>query len=180
VILFLGRVTQKKGVDVLIRSFARVRAAQDARLVIAGPDDEGLLPSLERLVAELRLAEDVLFLGPVYGEDRLAALATADVWALSSHTENFGIAVAEAMAAGCAVVISPQVNIADEVGAADAGVIAELSPEAFGQALLDLLQAEERRSQLRSRAREFVRRYDWNAVAPELLRMYQAAAGAGR
>jgi glycosyltransferase involved in cell wall biosynthesis len=180
VILFLGRITQKKGVDVLIRAFAHARGVQECRLVVVGPDDERLLPSLRRLVRDLGMTDDVCFLDPVYGDDRLAALATADVWALASHTENFGIAVAEAMAAGCAVVISPEVNLADDVAAGEAGVVADLDPRAFGEALLNLLADDHRRAHLRRTAPLFARRYDWSVVAPELLRMYERAVGPNR
>jgi glycosyltransferase involved in cell wall biosynthesis len=180
VILFLGRLTYKKGVDLLIRAFGHTRAAVDARLVIAGPDDEGLTAGLQQLARELGVGDDVAFIGPVYGEDRLAALSAADVWALSSHTENFGIAVVEAMAAGTAVVVSPAVNLAEDITAADAGIVAELEPGAFGAALTDVLTDDLRRRSLQRRAREFARRYDWRVVAPEFAEMYHAAAHANK
>lgn len=175
-ILFLGRITQKKGLDVLIRAFGEVRREVDCRLAIVGPDDEGLLPGLERLVSELRLGDHLDFTGPVYGEERLAALASADVWALSSHTENFGIAVIEAMAAGCAVVVSPGVNLAPDVATADAGVVAEAAPEAFARGLLSVLGDDHRRAALERAAPEFAARYDWAAIAPRLDEMYRSVA----
>jgi glycosyltransferase involved in cell wall biosynthesis len=178
VILFFGRITRKKGIDVLIRAFAQVRAAQECRLVVVGPDDEGILPRLRRLVSDLNLAQDVHFLDAVYGDERLAALSSADVWALSSRTENFGIAVVEAMAAGCAVVISPGVNIAADISAASAGLVAEAAPDAFAAALLSVLTDSELRLRLRQAAPTFAARYDWSTVAPELLQMYRVAAGA--
>ncbi len=176
-ILFLGRVTKKKGVDVLIRAFASMRREHPSRLVIVGPDDEGILPGLRRLAAELGVAADVVFLEPLYGEERLAALSGADVWALSSHTENFGIAVVEAMAAGCAVVISSGVNLAADIAAAGAGVVAEAEPEAFAAALLEVLGDDRERARLERVAPEFAARYDWSEVAPQLLEMYRTSAG---
>jgi glycosyltransferase involved in cell wall biosynthesis len=171
-IVFLGRITAKKGVDVLIRAVDRARAEVDCRLAVIGPDDEGILPGLRRLTADLGLEDTVDFVAPVYGQERLAALASADVWALSSHTENFGIAVVEAMAAGCAVAISPGVNIAPDVAAAGAGAVAEATPEAFGEALTRLLSDEPGRADLRERAMGFAARYDWSVVAPQLRDMY--------
>jgi glycosyltransferase involved in cell wall biosynthesis len=173
VILFLGRLTAKKGVDVLIRAFARVREREECRLVIVGPDDERLTPRLRRLIARLGLDAEVDLLGPTYGEERLAALATADVWALCSHTENFGIAVVEAMAAESAVVISPAVNLADDIAAAGAGVIAPADPEAFAEALLAVLGDDAKRAHLRAAARQFAAGYDWGVVSPRLLDMYR-------
>jgi glycosyltransferase involved in cell wall biosynthesis len=175
-ILFLGRITQKKGVDLLIRAFAELRPLHECRLVIVGPDDEGILPGLRRLVGELGIARDVVFLDAVFGDERLAALSSADVWALSSHTENFGIAVVEAMAAGCAVVTTPGVNLAAEIASADAGIVAEATPDGFAEALLETLSDDQRRARLERTARTFAARYDWSAVAPRLLDMYSTAA----
>jgi len=176
VILFLGRVTQKKGVDVLLRAFARVRAQRECRLAIVGPDDEGLEPELRRLAGSLAIGADVAFVGPLYGEDRLAALAGADVWALSSHTENFGIAVVEAMAAGRAVVTSPGVNLAADIAADEAGVVAEATPAAFADGLLAVLGDDLRRAALERAAPAFAARYDWGVVAPQLAEMYRMMA----
>lgn len=175
-VVFLGRITRKKGVDVLIRAFARARRELDCRLAIVGPDDEGILPGLRGLAAELGVGDEVEFVGPAYGDDRLAALASADVWALSSHTENFGIAVVEAMAAGCAVAISPGVNISADVAEAGAGVVVDATPDAFGDALAALLADDRRRADLQGEARRFAARYDWSVVATRLLDAYRRAA----
>ena len=86
VILYLGRLTFKKGIDLLIEAFSRARRQFRCRVVIAGPDDERLEPSLRELAERVGVADDVAFVGPVYGRDRLAALACADIWALASHT----------------------------------------------------------------------------------------------
>jgi glycosyltransferase involved in cell wall biosynthesis len=173
VVLNLGRIAAKKGLDVLVRALADV---PDARLVLAGPDDEGLRPSLERLAASTGVSDRVTFTGMLHAEERLAALAVADVWALPSHTENFGIAVVEAMAAGRTVVVSPGVNIAPDVAAADAGVVAVAEPRAWAATLASLLADAERREQFGVRAREFARRYDWSEVAPRWKSMYEEAA----
>jgi glycosyltransferase involved in cell wall biosynthesis len=176
-VLFLGRITQKKGLDILLRAFASVLRGRESRLAIVGPDDEGILPKLRNIASELGLTEAVDFLGPVYGEQRLAALSSADVWALPSHAENFGVAVVEAMAAGCTVLTTPEVNISPEIRAANAGVIAEGKPREFGEALARLLADDATRRDLGRRASVFARRYDWSAVGPELLQMYGYASG---
>jgi glycosyltransferase involved in cell wall biosynthesis len=177
-VVFLGRVTDKKGVDVLVSSMSRARELGPARLAVIGPDDSGLRPRLRKLASDLGVDGDVDFIDAVYGRERLAALAAADVWALSSHTENFGIAVVEAMAAGCPVAISPGVNLSDDVAAAEAGVIAPAEPRPFGEALGALLGDPERRHELSRAGREFAARYDWSQVAPQLLEMYRLVAGA--
>jgi glycosyltransferase involved in cell wall biosynthesis len=177
-VLFLGRITDKKGVDVLIRSFAKVRESLECRLAIVGPDDSGLTPKLSGLARDVGLAAgEVTFVGPVFGEERLDALGAADVWALSSHTENFGIAVAEAAAAGCPLVISPAVNIAADVEAAGAGVVAEATPDAFASGLIEVLGDAAKQGELRQRGPAFAARYDWSVVTPQLMDMYRVAAG---
>jgi glycosyltransferase involved in cell wall biosynthesis len=173
-VIFLGRITEKKGVDVLLRAFQEVRGESDCRLAIVGPDDSGLIPKLKRLSAQLELSErDVVFTGPLFGDERLGALASADVWALSSHAENFGIAVVEAAAAGCPVVISPQVNLAADLREAGAGVVADATPEAFAGGLLSVLDDVAERKRLRSAGPRWAARYDWSVVGPQLLEMYR-------
>lgn len=175
-VMFLGRLSFKKGLDVLIRAFALVRRGYECRLAIVGPDDEALQGNLARLAGELGVAEDVQFVGAVYGEARRAALASADVWALASHTENFGIAVIEAMAAGRAVAVSSAVNVSSDIAEARAGAVASPEPAAFGEMLLALLENETRRHDLGAAARGFAARYDWKIVAPQLVDMYRTAA----
>ena len=178
VVLFLGRLTFKKGIDILIRAMAELAAAHpDALLVVAGPDDEQLEPRLARLATDLGIRERVVFTGMVQGEDRLDALRAAAVWALSSHTENFGVAVIEALAAGLPVVISPAVNVAGDIAAADAGVVAELEPQAFAREIAGLLADPAGASALGARAADFARGYDWSAIAPRFAAMYRELAG---
>ncbi|TAK59730.1 MAG: glycosyltransferase [Dehalococcoidia bacterium] len=180
VVMFLGRLSHKKGLDVLVRAFARVRRElPDAQLAIVGPDDEGLASSLRAIAGREGVADAATFTGMLRGRDKLSALAAADVWALPSHTENFGIAVAEALAARRAVVVSPGVNIAPEIAAAGAGVVAELDAEAFAGAIAGLVRDDARRVELGCAGREFARRYDWSAVAPQLAAMYEVAAARG-
>jgi glycosyltransferase involved in cell wall biosynthesis len=173
--MFLGRITFKKGIDLLIRAFSEISIAQpEALLAIVGPDDEGLRTRLERLVRELGLSRRVVFCGMVTGREHLAALAAADVWVLPSHTENFGVAVLEALAASRAVVVSPAVNLAPAIEGAAAGIIVPTDPPALARAVIDLLDAPEQRAWLGERARSFARRFDWHVIAPELADAYRS------
>jgi glycosyltransferase involved in cell wall biosynthesis len=179
-VLFFGRIAKKKGIDLLIRGFAQATAHRNSLLVIAGPDDEGLRPSLAGLAETLGISSRVRFVGALYGEDQLDALAAAEVWALTSYTENFGNAVVEAMAAGCPVLVSTEVNIAGQLAAAGAGVVTSLSVAEIAGALSALLDDRERRATLTVRGRSFVERFDWSVVAPELLSMFREIASAAR
>jgi glycosyltransferase involved in cell wall biosynthesis len=115
-LLFLGRLHAKKGTDLLIEAFRRV--APPLHLVFAGPcEDARLGNDLRERAKGLR----VTFAGPLYGDEKWAALAAAEVFALPSHQENFGIAVAEALASGTPVLLSQRVNIWREIVADGAG-----------------------------------------------------------
>lgn len=172
-VMFLGRLSHKKGLDVLVRAFAAVHdAAPDARLAIVGPDDEALTPELSRLAGREGVGGSLTFTGMLQGGDKLSALAAADLWALPSHSENFGNAVVEALAAGRACVISRGVNISPEIEAAGAAVVCDPAVEGFASNMLALLRDRRRRDGLASRARAFAGRYDWSAVGPRLAAMY--------
>lgn len=172
-VTFLGRVTFKKGVDVLIRAFKEVLVREpEAKLAIVGPDDEGLTPTLVELTDSLGIADRVVFTGAVYGEGRADALAATDVWALSSHTENFGIAVVEALAAGLATVISPAVNLAEGISEAKAGLVAELDSKKFGDAISELLTDPPLRASIETQAVIYAQQFDWSVIGPQLAELY--------
>ena len=95
--LFLGRLYPVKGLPMLLEAWASVRPA-NWRLVVAGPDEAGHRGLLERAVAAAGLGEAVSFVGPVAGDAKAALLRDADLFVMPSHSESFGMAVAEALA----------------------------------------------------------------------------------
>lgn len=122
-LLFFGRIHEKKGCDLLVDAFAATAGLDPALdLVIAGPDDTGWRPALEARAKELGVAERIHWPGMVTGPAKWGALRGAEAFVLPSHQENFGIAVAEALACRCPVLISNQVNIWREIAEADAGL----------------------------------------------------------
>jgi len=179
VVLFLSRVAKKKGIDILLSAFARAQA-EDAMLVIVGPDDEGLIPALKAQASTEGIAARVRFLGPLYDEDRRAALGAADIWALISHTENFGNAVLEAMAAGLPVIVSTAVNTSPEINAANAGVVTSLDVEEVATHISELLADPQGREELGRRALSFAEQYDWSRIAPRIVEMYKTVVTASR
>jgi glycosyltransferase involved in cell wall biosynthesis len=125
IVLFLARLHPKKGCDLMIEAFARhARVDADAHLVMAGPDQAGERASLDVRATALGIADRVTWTGMLQGDLKWGALAAADVFALPSHQENFGIAVVEALAMGVPVLISECVNIWREVVADEAGFAA--------------------------------------------------------
>ena len=123
VVLFLGRLHPKKGGDLLIDAFARALQLEPRlHLVMAGPDDRsGVRAGLEAKAARLGITEHITFTGMLSGDAKWSALRAAEVFALPSHQENFGIAVVEALAMGVPVLISDKVNIWREIVQHDAG-----------------------------------------------------------
>ena len=175
IVLFLGRLNFKKGIDVLVRAFTdAVEAGLDAHLVLAGPDD-GDRARIESLIDKHRLRSRTTLTGMVVGEDKLALLADSDVFVLSSWTENFGIAVVEAMACGLPVAISDRVNLWRSVAEADAGWVAPVRSDAFRDILLEALADPERRRAKGRRGRALVsKRYAWPRIAPIQVAAYDS------
>ncbi|NKC13380.1 MAG: glycosyltransferase [Gammaproteobacteria bacterium] len=135
-VLFLGRITPKKGLDQLIPAMARLR---HARLTVAGPDERGYRARMEALAADAGVAGRVKFVGRVDRRERDRLLARASVLALPSRSENFANAVLEAMAAGCPVLLSPHVGLARAVDKAGAGLIVEVGVEPIAKGLASIL-----------------------------------------
>lgn len=126
IILFLGRLHEKKGCDLLVQAFVDLaKDAPDVNLILAGPDDHGLVQSFLDLAGQHGLSHRVTWLGMLNGPDKWAAFHAADVFALPSHQENFGIAVAEAMGCHKPVLISNKVNIWREIEAGGGGFVAD-------------------------------------------------------
>jgi glycosyltransferase involved in cell wall biosynthesis len=121
-ILFLGRVHPKKGLDVLVKAFARVTGEFPAfDLVVAGPDDMGMRQQLTNMASHLGVSGRIHWTGMLSGDQKSGAFLSSDFFALPSHQENFGIAVVEAMAAAVPVLISKKVNIWREVQSSGGG-----------------------------------------------------------
>jgi glycosyltransferase involved in cell wall biosynthesis len=173
IVLFLSRLHYKKGLELLIEAFARADVA-DSALVLAGPDSEGYRAKLETLVAELGLGSRVVFTGMLHGPERVAALADADLFALTSFQENFGIAVTEALAAGTPVLISDQVNIHKEVSQAGVGAVTRLDVGEIATAMSRWLTDSALRAAAVEKARPWVwQRYDWRRIAERWQAHYQ-------
>jgi len=140
VALFLSRIDRKKGLDLLIPAFAGVlREIPDAALVVAGDGDAALTETLRQNCRSLGIEKSVHWPGFLSGSAKAAALADADVFVLPSYSENFGIAVIEAMALGVPVVLTDQVGVCREVAASNAGLVTRPEVGPLQGALVRLL-----------------------------------------
>lgn len=122
IILFISRIHRKKGCDLLIRAFGKVSKDPRLHLVMAGPDENGWQAELERLAVDLGISDRITWTGHLY--NKWGAFRAAEVFALTSHSENYGQAVVEAMACEIPVLITNKVNIWQEIADDDAGLIA--------------------------------------------------------
>ena len=177
VLTCVGRLSHKKGLDVLIDALAIMSEQRsDLRLAIVGSRRRRTHTGSPAAGARLGLGRRVVFTGPLYGYEQLAALDATDVWVLASRGENFGNAVVEAMAAGCPVVVSPEVGVAEAVRKADAGIVAAAEPQALAAAIERLLASPERRPRSRARGRELVGQFDWSRIAPKMTDYFEECA----
>jgi glycosyltransferase involved in cell wall biosynthesis len=173
-VLFLSRLHPKKGLELLLESWAAVRRARPAaRLVIAGSGEPAYEATVRRAAGAL---DGVEFAGFVAGDAKVACLAAADVFVLPSFNENFGVAVLEAVAAGLPVVVSPGVQLAPWVESRGVGRIAPRTAEALASAIEGALRDAALRARVAQCGPEFVADdFGPARVAPALLSMYAAA-----
>ena len=175
IILFLGRINFKKGLDLLVQAMARVlRKRRDLHLVVAGPDDDGWGARVKGWLQQEGIADCATFTGMLLGEEKLAALRDARIFVLPSYSENFGMAVIEAMACGLPVVISDQVNICREVEAAGAGLVTPCEAVQTATAMLELLDNPELAGRVGQNGIKLVReQFQWTTIAITLEKTYK-------
>lgn len=173
IVLFLGRIHPGKGLEYLLPAMARI--GMNVVLVIAGPDSKGFRATIEQMVAQHGLQDRVIFTGMLSGIDRVEALAGADLFALPSDHENFGLSVVESLAAGVPVIVSHEVGVGREIVAAGVGSEVAREPEAVAAEIRRWLNDRQLRETAASRCRPYVwERYDWRKIAGRWAGAYRA------
>jgi glycosyltransferase involved in cell wall biosynthesis len=175
IILFFGRINFKKGLDILVKSFAKVaKVYNNVHLAIVGPDNEGYGEKVKEWLDQENISDRATFTGILQGVNKLAALRDADLFVLSSYTENFGIAVIEAMACGLPVVISNKVNIWEEICEAQAGRICPCEVDCFAKNMLEVLQNKKLAQEMGDNGKRLVKQsFQWNEIGKLLEREYR-------
>lgn len=175
--LFLSRWHPKKRIETLLQALASMR--DDAWvLVLAGDGDEKYKAGILAEIRRLGLAAKVRLPGFVDGEAKRDAFAAADVFVLPSHSENFGIAVAEAMASGLPVVVSRGVALAADIGRVDAGWVVNDVESELGPTLARALGSPDERERRGKNAANVARsEYDWNRCARIVAGHYERIVG---
>jgi glycosyltransferase involved in cell wall biosynthesis len=176
VVLFLGRLHPKKGVlDQLLPAVKNL--SDDVATVIAGPVDShapSYASTIRENVARSGLGKRVRIIGPLEGESKIAALDACDVFVLPSYSENFGLTVAEAMARARSVVVSDQVQIAEDVTRAGAGLVTPLQPEALASCISTVLADRELARRMGAAGRRFAaEHFSWSTAGEQVKRFYE-------
>jgi glycosyltransferase involved in cell wall biosynthesis len=177
-LLFLGRIHQKKGCDLLINAFGKI-AHQDPelQLVMAGPDQQQWSSALKEMARSQGIANRVHWPGMLTGSAKWGAFYAAEAFVLPSHQENFGIAVAESLSCGTPVLLADKVNIAKDIVQDRAGFMESDTQEGT----VNLLQRwiatplEERRAMSKRALDCFHRRYDMRENAKAIIRLFETA-----
>ncbi|MVT53321.1 glycosyltransferase [Bradyrhizobium yuanmingense] len=170
-LLFLGRIHPKKGCDILIRAFGAIASEfKELDLVIAGPDQVNWRQALELEARRLGISNRIHWPGMLAGDAKWGAFRGATAFVLPSHQENFGIAVAEALACGLPVLISNKVNIWREIKASGCGLVAEDTEAGTVSCLRQFLRLDTaNKARMRQLARNcFLKQFEVKRAAEDL------------
>lgn len=172
ILIFLSRIHEKKGCDLLIEAFAKVSGLDpDLHLLMAGPDQTGWMATLQAQAQQLGIADRITWPGMLQGDMKWGAFYASEAFVLPSHQENFGIAVAEALGCGLPVLISDKVNIWREIEADGAGIVNPDTAEGTEKTLWGWLALDEvGRQKMAQQARAtFEQRFTVDAMASSLI-----------
>jgi glycosyltransferase involved in cell wall biosynthesis len=176
IVLFLSRLHHKKRPDLLIEAISQLsQEGKSVHLILAGAGDNDYTQYLKSLVVSSEIREHTTFTGFVTGIDKQLLLQGSDVFALLSYSENFGIAVAEALAAGLATLVTPDIQISSDIQAAQAGLVVTGEIQAVKTALNHLISSPELRHQFGENGRILAQtKYNWSSISAQLLQAYKA------
>ena len=175
VVLFLSRLDPKKGLDLLLPAFAEVRQGRPKPiLVIAGNGEKNYVAQLHARATTLGLDGDIVWAGFIDGPDKLSAMSAATLFVLPSYSENFGLALVEALAAGLPCITTEGVAVSEEVRRWKAGLVIRPEAPALAQALAQLLEDADLRAKLGARARQLAKeRFSLEAMGLSLKGVYE-------
>jgi glycosyltransferase involved in cell wall biosynthesis len=170
-LLFVGRINWKKGLDRLINALPLIPHIQ---LIVAGNDEDKYTAVLESLAQKRGVTDRITFIRQVYGVDKRALFKNALLFVLPSYSENFGIAVIEAMAAGCPVVVTPEVGLSDTVRETGSGIAVQGDPQILAGSINNLLSSPDLMRKMGENGRRTVKeRFTWEAIAQSMESVYR-------
>jgi len=182
-VLFLGRLSEKKSPDLLLKAFAGATGSGPGRgrradLAFVGPDETGMKARLRKMAKSLGLGERVHFSDALEGEAKWQAYRDADIFVLPSQNENFGNTAAEAVAAGTPVIVTDQCGIAPLLEDV-AGMVVKHDEKDLRGALARLLEDNGLRTKLKEGCKIAYHRLDWEEPLAEMEAAYRSLAARG-
>jgi len=174
IMLFLGRLHEKKGLKPLIRAWQQLtKLAPNWHLLIVGNDD-GYKNQLQSLIREFQLSSSVTLKGPVFGDDKTQVMSAVDAFVLPSFAEGFSMAVLDAMSFRLPVILSKSCNFS-EIESRNAGFTVEATSNSVFEGLRKMVEIEEtERIKMGNRAMQLVKtKYTWNAVSQQMKDLYR-------
>jgi len=177
IVLFMSRIEPKKGLDLLIPALESIlESGIEFQFILAGsnPQDADYEAGIKVKIQHSSLAKYTTITGFVSGDRKNELLTNADLFVLPSYYENFGIAVAEAMAAGVPVAISDRVHISEDIRQAEAGWVGPLEVDAIADSIKSALLDPQERQRRGLNAKEYAKKhYNWEAIAQQTIDAYQ-------
>ena len=174
VVLFLSRLDEIKGLDLLLPAFAILRRQMDnVSLIVAGGGTASYAARLRQMARTLGIEADITWTGFIDEKQKFSAMAGATVFVLPSYSENFGIAVVEAMACGLPVVVSDRVAIHGEVSAARAGLVVPCNIDALAKSMESILKNPNLQAEMATNAMELAKTFSTNAVTSKIIALYE-------
>lgn len=173
IILFVGRIHEIKGLDILINAFNGIlQSIRGIKLVLAGPDD-GYMQTLKGMALGNDIFSDVIFTGLLSGKEKLAAYSAADIFVLPSRSEGFPVTVLEACASGLPVILTDRCNF-PEIKTYGAGLEVPCMESPLYEALISILGNDEQRKEMGNNGKSMVlSKYNWDSIVKRLEEVYR-------
>lgn len=179
-IIFLGRIDPKKGLDLLAVAFGKIYTQlPQTHLIVAGPDNIGFLPTVQSYFNQAGCLDAVTFTGMLTGDTKYAALAAANIYVAPSYSEGFSVSVLEGMVSGLPCVITTACNF-PEAATAKAAHIVDIDANSIFEALIECLKAPQESQAMGDRARQFIlENYTWDTIATKMIDVYTCILNKG-
>lgn len=174
IILFFGRINWKKGLDILVTAFAKLKKnREDVHLLIAGPDEGGYSRKVKEWIEDNGISEFTTFTGTLIGKEKVEALRNSDIFVLPSYSEALSTSMLEAMYCGLPVIVSDQ-SYFPEIMQYGAGKVVPCDSNLFTQSMEQLIDDEEQRIRMGKNGQRVVsEKFTWDNIAEEMIINYQ-------